>query len=119
MSGNLEVLSAPETAALLHKRLGPVCAWDDWLSDRRRDRGNQLADFDLQPCAYIQERCKRPLYALADVVKFILSYLRRHPDTRPRPKPRIRLIEFDTADRRSWKMRPPAHFVSRAFTVTI
>lgn len=119
MSVNLEVLSAPETAALLHKRFGPVCAWDDWLSDRRRGRGKQFADFDLQPCAHIQERCKRPLYALADVVKFILAFLRRHPDSKPRPKVGIRVIEFDTADHRNWKMRPPAHFVCRTRSIIV
>jgi hypothetical protein len=102
----VSVLSAPETAALLRQALGPAVAWDDWLSDRRRDRGDPLADFLLLPCAYIQERCRRPVYAVKDIIAFIESFRERHTYSLPKTKPKVRVIELDTEDHRSWKMKP-------------
>lgn len=115
----VKVLSSPETAAFLRQALGPIVGWDDWLSDRRRGRGDQLADFDLQPCAALQDRCKRPVYAVADVGTFVRSVRLRHPGAGPGIRPNVRVIELDTEDHRSWKMKPPAPLVSRAFAVTI
>jgi hypothetical protein len=104
----VKALAAPETAALLRQQLGPLVAWDDWLSDRRRGRGDPLGDFELQPCAFLQDRCRRPVYALLDIVEFIRSVRRRHPSAKPGIKPNVLTIKLDSEDHRSWRMRPPA-----------
>lgn len=104
----LKVMTAPETAALLRQQLGPIVAWDDWLSDRRRGRGDQLADFDLQPCAAIRGLCRRPLYAIQDIAAFIGGVRRRFPSAKPGIKPTVLTIQLDSEDCRSWRMKPPA-----------
>jgi hypothetical protein len=110
----VKVMTAPETAALLRQQLGPIVAWDDWLSDRRRGRGDQLADFDLQPCASLKDRCRRPVYAIEDIVEFIKSVRRRHSTAKPGIKPDVMVIQLDGDDCRSWKMRPPAPLCTTA-----
>ncbi|TFW28659.1 hypothetical protein [Massilia horti] len=103
----VKAMTAPETAAFLRQQLGPIVAWDDWLSDRRRGRGDPLADFDLQPCASLKSRCRRPVYAIKDIVEFIRSVRRRHPTAQPGIKPSVLTIKLDSEDCRSWRMRPP------------
>ena len=114
----VKVLSAPETAAFLRQALGPIVAWDDWLSDRRRGKGDPLADFELQPCAVLQGRCRRPVYAVDDVIRFILSARLRRPDAGPGAKPDVLVVELDSADHRTWKMKPPASLVDRSLRIT-
>ena len=104
----VRVMTAPEAAAYLRQQLGPLVAWDDWLSDRRRGRGEPLSAFDLQPCASLKERCRRPMYAVHDLAVFVVAVRRCHPKARPGIRPQIRTIEIDTDDHRGWKMRPPA-----------
>ena len=115
----VKALSAPETAAFLRQALGPIVAWDDWLSDRRRDRGDPLANFDFQPCAALRSLCKRPLYAVTDVILFVQSVRRLRPNAGPGIRSQVHIIKLDTEDHRSWKMRPPALLVRCAFELTI
>lgn len=105
----IKVLSAPETAAYLRQQLGPIVAFDDWLRDRRRGKGQALADIDLQPCAYMKGLCRRPLYSIVATAQFILAVRRRHPDAKPGIKPNVLTIELDAGAPRSWRMKPPAH----------
>lgn len=105
----IKVMTAPETAAYLRQQLGPIVAWEDWLRDRRRGKGQQLADIDLQPCASMKGLCSRPLYAIVGIAQFILAVRRRDPDAKPGIKPNVLTIQLDAGDPRSWRMRPPAH----------
>jgi len=104
----VKVMTAPETAAYLRQQLGPLVAWDDWLRDRRRGKGHQLADIDLQPCASMKSLCRRPLYAVIDIALFILAVRRCHRSALPGIKPEVMVVRLDSDDVRSWKMRPPA-----------
>jgi hypothetical protein len=104
----VRVMTAPETAAYLRQQLGPIVAWEDWLRDRRRGKGHQLADVDLQPCASMKGLCRRPLYAVVDTARFVLAVRRRHPGAAPGIKPEVMVIEVDAEDCRSWRMKPPA-----------
>jgi hypothetical protein len=110
----VKVMTAPETAAYLRQQLGPIVAWEDWLRDRRRDKGHQLADLDLQPCASMKGLCRRPLYAIVDIALFILAVRRRRPGAIPGIKPEVMVIELDTDDFRSWRMKPPAPLLRKA-----
>lgn len=101
----MSVLTAPETASVLRQLLGPFVAWDDWLSDRRRGRADPLADFDLQPCTRIRDRCPRPVYAVKDIQAFVWSFRSRHPDSTSGARPKGLVIQFDTEDLRSWKAK--------------
>jgi hypothetical protein len=105
----IRVMTAPETAAYLRQQLGPIVAWDDWLRDRRRGKGQGLADIDLQPCASMKGLCRRPLYAVVSIAQFIVAVRRRDPDAKPGIKPNVLTISLDADDCRSWRMRPPAY----------
>jgi hypothetical protein len=105
----IKVMTAPETAAYLRAQLGPIVSWEDWLRDRRRGKGQSLADIDLQPCAFMRDLCRRPLYAIVEIAQFILAVRRRDPDAKPGIKPNVLTIQLDAGDPRSWRMRPPAH----------
>lgn len=105
---DVRVMTAPETAAYLRQQLGPLVAWEDWLRDRRRDKGHQLADTDLQPCASMKGLCRRPLYAVVDIARFVLAVRRRHPSASAGIKPEVLVVQLDTDDCRSWRMKPPA-----------
>lgn len=107
----VKVLSAPEAAAYLRNQLGPLVAWDAYLADLRRGRAQPLAEFDLQPCGRLKDRCCRPVYAAHDLALYVLSVRRRFPDARPGIKPQVSTIEINTDDPRHWKMRPPAPVV--------
>lgn len=110
----VRVMYAPETAAYLRQQLGPLVAWEDWLRDRRRGKGHQLADIDLQPCASMKGLCRRPVYAVVDIARFVLAVRRRHPGATPGIKPEVMVIRLDTDDRRSWRMRPPVPMLHKA-----
>lgn len=110
----VKVMSAPETAAYLRQQLGPLVAWEDWLKDRRLGRGQELADIDLQPCASMKGLCRRPLYAVVDVARFVLAVRRRHPRAIPGIKPEVMVIQLDSEDCRSWRMKPPAPLLHKA-----
>lgn len=110
----VRVMTAPETAAYLRQQLGPLVAWEDWLKDRRRSRGHELADIDLQPCASMKSLCRRPLYAVLDVARFVLAVRRRHPRAMPGIKPEVMVIKLDSDDLRSWRMKPPAPMLEKA-----
>lgn len=101
----IEVLTAPETALVLRQLLGPFCAWDDWLSDRRRGKAAPLADFDLQPCTRIRDRCPRPVYAVKDIKAFVQSFREHHSESAAKTKPKSHRVQIDTEDVRSWKAR--------------
>lgn len=103
----VRVMTAPETAAYLRQQLGPLVAWEDWLRDRRRGKGHSLADIDLQPCASMRGLCRRPLYAIVDVARFVLAVRRRYPSAIPGIKPEVMVVRLDAEDRRIWKMKPP------------
>jgi hypothetical protein len=68
-------ISASETAYLLRQALGPVRSWGDWLADLLRDRAAPHFGLRLLPVAGLKSRCRRPVYATADVAKFIRSAL--------------------------------------------
>jgi hypothetical protein len=114
----VKVMPAPEAAAYLRSQLGPIVAWDAHLADLRRGKALPLADFDLQPCAHVKARCRRPMYAIHDLAVFVLSVRRRYPEAGPGIKPQVCTIEIDTDDPRDWKMKPPALTVSHTFAVT-
>ena len=101
----IEVLTAPETASLLRQLLGPYVAWDAWLADRRRGKTAPLADFDLQPCTRIRDRCARPVYAVRDISDFVLSFRQRHPESTSGARPKGLVVQFDPKDLRSWKVK--------------
>lgn len=110
----VKVMTAPETAAYLRQQLGPLVAWEDWLRDRRRGKGHEIAEIDLQPCASMKGLCRRPLYAVVDIARFILAVRRHRPSAKPGIKPEVLTIRLDTEDCRTWRMRPPAPLLSKA-----
>lgn len=110
----VKVMTAPETAAYLRQQLGPMVAWEDWLRDRRRGKGHELAEIDLQPCATMKGLCRRPLYAVVDIAQFVLAVRRRLPSATAGIKPKVFTIQLDAEDPRSWRMKPPAPLLDRA-----
>jgi hypothetical protein len=105
---SVKAMSAPEAAVYLRQQLGPLVSWETYLADLRRGRAHRLADFDLQPCGTLRDRCRRPLYAIRDLAEFVLSVRRRNPAAKAGIKPQICAVDIDLDDPRSWKMRPPA-----------
>lgn len=110
----VRVMTTPETGAYLRQQLGPLVAWEDWLRDRRRGKGHPLADINLQPCTSMRGRCRRPLYAVTDIARFVLAVRRRRPEATPGIKPEVMVVQLDTDDHRSWRMKPPAPMLHKA-----
>lgn len=102
----IRAMAAPEAAAYLRQQLGPLVAWDTHLADLRRGRAEPLADFDLQPCGTVKDRCRRPVYDIYDLARYVLAVRRSHPEAGPGIKPQVCTIDIDLEDPRSWKMRP-------------
>lgn len=65
-----KIISASETAYILRKHLGPIRAWRDFLTDNIRER-QDVGGLKLTPCGKMKGRCKRPLYDIRDVAKFV------------------------------------------------
>ena len=104
----IKVMTAPEAAVYLRQQLGPLVSWETYLTDLRRGRAQPLADFDLQPCGTVRDRCRGPVYAIRDLAEFVVSVRRRNPAARAGIKPQVCTIDIDPDDPRGWKMRPPA-----------
>lgn len=90
----IDTLSAEDTALALRTALGPTRGWHDFLADCIRGR-TSLFGRRLLPVIKIKkigDRCKRPLYATADLHDFIIYALKviaRPVDTRALSKIKI------------------------------
>ena len=69
---HLTVLSQPDVVTLLHAAFGAARSWTYFLTDCILDR-TSLNGLQLLPVAYVQGRCKRPVYAESAVDAFIAA----------------------------------------------
>lgn len=84
-SSATRVMTAPEAATYLRIELGPMKAWADFLADNIRDKQNAGGETVL-PCARIRiGRCRRPVYALDDLRKFVDAVRAVEPKARKAP----------------------------------
>lgn len=74
-----KTLSAGETAYALHRRLGRIRAWGDFLSDCIRNK-TTFKGLTLMPCGRMHDgRREVPRYSMSDVRKFIEAVLSVQP----------------------------------------
>lgn len=78
MKVQTRILSAADTAYLLHAKLGPVRAWADFLTDNIRGK-QDVHGHTLMPCCQRKDRIWRPCYAFDDVRAFIQDVLAVEP----------------------------------------
>ncbi|EPT6930470.1 hypothetical protein ACVRTF_004229 [Cronobacter turicensis] len=100
-----KLIPASEVAYILRFRLGPFRAWDDVLSDMRRDRSS-YEGLILQPVSVGRINGRyRPVYRLSDVQEFIKHALPLQPSLAAPHKLLIREAEIDPTDIRPWRLR--------------
>ena len=68
----ITVLSQPDVVTRLHAAFGGLRSWAYFLTDCILDRAS-LKGLQLLPVAYLQGRCKRPVYDERDVDAFIAA----------------------------------------------
>ena len=61
-TADITVLSQPDVVTRLHAAFGGLRSWAYFLTDCILDR-TSLKGLQLLPVAYLQGRCKRPVYA--------------------------------------------------------
>ena len=88
---HLTVLSQPDVVTLLHAAFGAARSWRDFLTDCILDRAS-LKGLQLLPAAYVQGRCKRPVYDECDVAAFVAAALTL---VSPKPiKPMVIMVDL-------------------------
>ena len=86
------------TAAVLYQAFGPERNWRDFLTDCNRSR-TDFQGFQLLPIARVRPdkgRCRRPVYALDDIVEFIRNV--RDVWTKPAAADKLRRFTIDVPD---------------------
>ncbi|MFC5549519.1 hypothetical protein [Massilia aerilata] len=102
----LKVMTAPETAYLLRRELGPLRNWDDTLSDMRRGRVESVHGATLLPiCKGKYQGAWRPMYAAADVLAFIKAVLAADPGAVRHAPYQVKTALTDPTDTRPWYTR--------------
>ena len=99
------IVSASEVAYILRFSLGPLRAWDDALSDMRRDKSN-YEGLILKPIGMGKiNGFYRPVYSLSDVREFIKHARLMHPELTSPHSLLIREAEVNPSDIRPWDLR--------------
>lgn len=99
------IVSASEVAYILRFSLGPLRAWDDALSDMRRDKSN-YEGLILKPIGVARiNGFYRPAYSLSDVREFIKHARLMHPELTSPHSLLIREAEINPSDIRPWDLR--------------
>ena len=103
---NVKVMTAPETAYLLRRELGPLRNWDDTLSDMRRGRVESVHGATLLPiCQGKYQGAWRPMYATADVLVFIKAVLAAAPGAGRHAPYQVKTAYTHPGDTRPWHTR--------------
>jgi hypothetical protein len=101
----IKMMPSPEVAAFLRRALGPIRAWDDCLADMRIEK-TSVSGLVLLPFATVHDgKAARPYYRTSDIEEFVRAVNAANPDARPGIPLKIVEVEYDPADRRSWKAR--------------
>ncbi len=68
----VKTVTAGEAALIIGVKLGPLSGnWTNCLADMLRGRKSDVCGVQLLPCAQqMVKGCWRPIYALADIMKF-------------------------------------------------
>lgn len=91
-------ISAEATAVILHRKLGPLRAWSDFLTDNRREK-QSIDGITLLPCCIMHDgRARRPRYRLEDVARFIKAVQKGCPTERAEDK----VVELDIDSETPW-----------------
>ena len=98
------ILPAGEVAYALRKRLGPLRAWPDFLTDCIR-HATSFHGLVLCPIGYVRKGGKRPVYLLKDVEEFIRRAEEVAEPVATTKGWLVDIVELDPADRRHWKVR--------------
>jgi len=94
-------VTASEAAYMLHKALGALRAWGDFLADNIRGK-QSIHGLTLEPCCLKKiQGAYRPMYAVADVHKFIAAVLACEPAART--KAPITVIDLPVERGRPWR----------------
>jgi hypothetical protein len=99
------VMTAPETAYLLRRELGPLRNWDDTLADMRRGRVEVHGATLLPTCKGKHAGAWRPMYAIPDVLSFIKAVSAAAPGAARHAPYQVKTALLDPADHRHWKVR--------------
>lgn len=100
MITNVKTFSAFETSIILHKYLGELRAWGDFLADNIRFKQN-IDGFTLLPCARKKGRTGlQPRYAADDILNFIRNVKAAIPGITPGA---IKPVTLAIDSRKHWR----------------